>query len=150
MADSGVAQISSVPVSEDLLREKVFAEAATRFTDLLTATSIQIPLIIHPGRRVKSKKEMREMEQPVVEARKPLKVNRAKPSKRDRRKKDQVQEKIQNLMVTAKANGKPGDRESKKPGKRDAGGKYKSRDNKSFTRQKQRPGKAKRQKRSSK
>ncbi|KAI5168240.1 hypothetical protein NEIRO03_1997 [Nematocida sp. AWRm78] len=110
MAYHGITSIEQIPVEEDIRREKEFNQATTQYAELLQKLSYaHIPLIIHPGKRVKSKKEMRQIEENLTESRKPQKVTAFKrPSRQERRKKSQVEEKIKNAMASAEGtDGKP-------------------------------------------
>lgn len=136
MLYSGITHIERVPVEEYIEREKAFEDATARYVEVLKGLeSVNIPLIIHPGKRVKSKKEMRAIEENVRESRKPQKVAAFKrPSKKERRKKSQVEEKIKSALMSTEKTGEPNGRGSKP-------GKVRMRAEK-----KQRPGKNKRQK----
>jgi len=104
MSCTGIVTSKRVPASEDILREKTFKESAEEFSKLLKeVSSIHIPLVLHPGQRVKSKKEMREIEEKKVETRKEQKVRRdKKDTRKERRKKTQVEEKLKIAMKEAK------------------------------------------------
>ncbi|KAH9386548.1 uncharacterized protein NEMAJ01_1444 [Nematocida major] len=138
MLYSGITHVEKVPVEEDIQREKAFAEATLRYANALTQLkTAHIPLIIHPGKRVKSKKEMREIEENLVESRKPQKVTPFKrPSKKERRKKSQVEEKVKNALASTPETDEPNGRGSKPGNLRKLGKKTK----------KPRLGKSKRQK----
>ncbi|KAI5185106.1 hypothetical protein NEHOM01_0611 [Nematocida homosporus] len=103
MVYSLTVAVADISVEESIKREKVFQSAVNSVLPILTKhSSLHIPLVMLPGKRVKSKKEMREIEDPKVEARKPQRV--ARPKKEDVRKKAQVEEKVKQLMATAKSN----------------------------------------------
>ncbi|KAI5181244.1 hypothetical protein NEOKW01_1463 [Nematocida sp. AWRm80] len=125
----GVTSTPVVEVSEDIEREKEFISATESFAKIIQNT-INIPLVIHPGQRIKSKKELKELESMVIQEKKPMRVSK-KQSKKDRRKKAQVEEKVKSLMNTV----------DKKDGKHKTDKHSTKRPQK-----KQRPGKAKRQK----
>lgn len=132
---SGIAHVEKVSAEEVIEREKAFTSSVMQFMNILSSyKGGHIPLVIHPGKRVKSKKQMREIEENLTESRKTQKVTFKKPSKKERRKKDQVEEKIKTAMGTAEDQK---DRKYKKTKDRKSGKK---------TGKKQRPGKSKRQK----
>lgn len=118
MAFFGTAHISEVSLEENIPREKAFNEAARHYAEvLLKASASSIPLVIHPGRRVKTRREIREIEAPPREQRASQTV-RKRISKKERRKKDQVEEKIQLMMKEAQAKkDKKGKGKNDKPGK---------------------------------
>lgn len=98
--------------TEDVLREKAFNEAAGKCAvRLLEINPAQLPLVIHPGKRVKSRQEIRELEAPPRESR-ASPAARKRPSRKERRKKAQVEEKVQKMMADAQASrdkkGRPG------------------------------------------
>ncbi|KAI5161091.1 hypothetical protein NEAUS03_1495 [Nematocida ausubeli] len=111
MAYYGITRIEQMPVEEDIRREGVFSHATMEYINLIAGLQqSHIPLIIHPGKRVKSKREMRQIEENLTETRKPQKVSAQKrPSKTERRKKAQVEEKIKNALSAAEdtREGKP-------------------------------------------
>lgn len=94
--------ISSTLGAEDVQREKAFQKMAEScVTEVLEAAGLHIPLINCPGKRVKTKKQMKEIEAPAVESRAPQKVQH-RPSKQEKRKKSQVDEKIKNMVRKTK------------------------------------------------
>ncbi|KAI5190317.1 hypothetical protein NECID01_0909 [Nematocida sp. AWRm77] len=123
MAFFGTTYISEVSLEENIPREKAFNEAARQYAEeLLKGSASSIPLIIHPGRRVKTRREIREIEEPPREQRASQTV-RKRMSKKERRKKDQVEEKIQVMMKETqtkndrKGKARKGKLGSGKPGK---------------------------------
>ncbi|KAI5189369.1 hypothetical protein NEMIN01_0432 [Nematocida minor] len=129
MLYSGITHVETVPVEEDIQREKAFVESTMQVVNILaTLKGAHIPLVIHPGKRVKSKKEMRDIEENLVESRKPQKVSFKKPSRQERRKKDQVEEKIKSAMALVpegERKNKKFKKDDKKKGKKQRLGKNK-------------------------
>lgn len=120
-----VAHTEGIPDTlgtEDVQREKTFQKIAELcITEILEAPGIYIPLINCPGKRVKTKKQMKEIEEPAVENRAPQKVQHQRPTKQEKRKKSQVDEKIKNMMRKTKegkaAKENNGKRKMTRPGK---------------------------------
>ncbi|KAI5172614.1 hypothetical protein NEFER03_1670 [Nematocida sp. LUAm3] len=122
MIYSVCAAVKDVPINEDILREGSFAQAVqASVKQIEKIKGIHIPLEIAPGKRVKSKKEMREIEAPAVESRKTQKVKAPKQKRNV-----EVVDRISNMVESAKDNmrhqrdAKPTKRKEKrkqKPGK---------------------------------
>lgn len=123
------AGVKDVPIDEDIQREKGFLEAVEAcIKQIEKIPSMHLPLEIAPGKRVKSKKEMKEIEAPAIESRKPQRVRGPKTPKR----KVEVVDRIGSMVTAAKENLKH-DKEDRKGKKKE--------------KKKQKPGKSKRMKR---
>lgn len=118
-------EVQKVHVDEELRREKAFLAAAnSAAVSLSCIAGLNIPTVIHPGKRVKSRKEMLMIEKPAIESRRPQAIKR----KSRQGKKERVSESIKRMAQTIEPQKDKGNMHSGKKQK------------------KMRPGKSKRQK----